>query len=251
MKGFSLQPCPCSGSLSAPWLWEVWWPRRQSQERKHTPSQQCSLISGSLLISNYLIKGRWVICSPEFPQRGLLHGSCHVECIFAHVICIGNPGWCWRQRVCHSQEEREEPSGDRLSCAGAEGSLLWGCDPWHSSVPFPNIPSSNIWCRNTDFTAPHLRVHSLDFQGAAFALLTGCCEPQGPPRIIKSKSWPCTNPKITHQEDAVGSNHALSNLLSSLLASAPDCSHWELRVFVPINLNHPPSRIQLRKDFPS
>lgn len=66
MKGFFIQPCPYAASLSPPQLWVVWWPRWQSQERKYTLWYQRRLISGSLLISNYLIKGRWIICGPEF-----------------------------------------------------------------------------------------------------------------------------------------------------------------------------------------
>lgn len=66
MRGFFIQPCPYTVSLSPPRRWVVWWPRWQSQERKYTLWYQCSLISGPLLISNYLIKGWWIICGPEF-----------------------------------------------------------------------------------------------------------------------------------------------------------------------------------------
>lgn len=95
-------------------------------------------------------------------------------------------------------------------CRGitGEGSLLRGCDPWHSSVLFPNIPQQEYLVQKYWFYSSSSLSFRWIFKEQPVFVLIGCCEPQGPPRIIKSSSWPRTNPKITHQEDAVGSNHA-------------------------------------------
>lgn len=136
-EGFSIQPCPYTVSLFPPWLWLVCWPQWQSQERKYTLWYQYSLISGSLLISNYLIKGRWIICGPEFLQTGAdLHGSdvqlslqyCHwlaLSCWIYFCRCDLHRKFCFHpvmkaDRVCRCQEENgvvlESPGGQIDLC---------------------------------------------------------------------------------------------------------------------------------------
>lgn len=126
MKGFSIQPWPYTVSLFPRWLWVVCWPQWQSQERKYTLWYQYSLISGSLLISNYLIKGRWIICGPEFLQTGAdLHGSdvqLSPQC--CHWLALS----CWiyfcrcdlRRKFCFQPSDEGRQS---LSLPGRK----WGC----------------------------------------------------------------------------------------------------------------------------
>lgn len=135
MKGFSTETCPYTVSLCPPWLWVVWWPWWQSQERKYAPWYQYSLISSSLWISNYLIKGWWIICSPEFLQTGAdLNGSAvQLSLQYCHWLPLS----CWmyfcrcdlHRKFCFQRGDEGRLSllvpGRKWGCAGITRRIDW------------------------------------------------------------------------------------------------------------------------------